>query len=805
MSGIEEVALHEAARWRYLNYAMSVITARALPDVRDGLKPVQRRILYAMYHNLSLRPEGRYRKSAAVVGEVMAKYHPHGDVAIYEAMVRMAQPFSLLHPLVDGHGNFGSPDGDGAAAMRYTECRLTSVSIEMLRELGQRTVDFRASYDGQNQEPVVLPARFPQLLVNGCEGIAVGMATRIPPHNLREVVDACLLLIDRPEATLSEVCQRIRGPDFPTGGVLISNPAEIEAVYAAGSGAIEVRGEWACEKKGRRHHVILTSYPFGLNKASLVEKIGELVSERKLPQVLDVRDESAEDTRIVLELRNPEDAGATMAYLYRHTALAQTWHVNLTVLVPARGGEVSVPARVDLATALRHWLDFRFETVRRRFEYDLRRLGERIHVLEGFEAVFVNLDEAIRIIRASEGRLEAAEQLMARFGLDDVQADAVLELKLYRLSRLEILEIRQELEERRAEAARIEAILSDRAEVWAVVRDELLELRHAFGQPRRTRIGARGDETPAYQDDAYIVAEDAFAVVTRDGWLKRQSSFSGLERIRLREGDAIAWLLRASTRSTLAFFTSTGSAYVLRVDDLPATTGYGEPLQKHFQFGDKERVVGVVSFDTRQCPPPPSLAVAAEGEGPVEEASDDVDEPLGGDGSALPDVPPPWGVAVSRRGRVVRFPLFPHVEVSTRSGRRYMRLPGRDDAVVAVEVSLGGERVSLATTDGHALSFPVEAAHLVRGPGKGMMAIKLKAEDRVMAFGLARHRKEGVLVRTSRGREVVVSGDSFDGPRAGRGRLVLQRGGFVEWIREPVVATLGDPRKAGEPRGSGEE
>jgi DNA gyrase subunit A len=771
MNGIEPVALHEATRRRYLNYAMSVITSRALPDARDGLKPVQRRILYAMYHNLRLMPEGRFRKSAAVVGECMAKYHPHGDSSIYEAMVRMAQPFSLLHPLVDGHGNFGSPDGDSAAAMRYTESKLTPIAIELLREIGQRTVDFRPTYDGQLFEPIVLPARFPQLLVNGSEGIAVGMATRIPPHNLREVIDASLMLIEQPEAEVQDLCRKLRGPDFPTGGLVLDSRAELTKIYETGSGPIRLQGTWTEEKRGRKHYAIIDSIPYAQNKATLIEKIGAAIAERKVPQLQDVRDESTDVCRIVLELRRPEDAAAAMAYLFKHTPLQQTYHVNLTALVPQRGSDVPVPARLDLKALLRHWLDFRFDTVRRRFEFELQKLRERIHILEGFEIIFVDLDEAIRIIRASEGRRDAAEQLMDRFGLDDLQADAVLELKLYRLSRLEILEIRQELDEKRRAAERIEAILAEDRELWGVVRDELTELREKYGTKRRTRIGASDEDELDYRDDAYIVAEDTFVIVTRDGWIKRQSSFTDIGKIRIREGDRIDWLIRCSTRSALTFFTDQGSAYVMMVDDVLPTTGYGGPVQKHFQFADRERVVAIQSFDVRNMPVmPPSESPQAT---------------LPFDENA--DPPGPWGVAVTRHGRVARFPLEAHSEASTRTGRRYMRVGSGDDGVVAVYACTGEEWVTLASHQGRALAFSVADVNILKAAGKGVMAMKLRTDDRIFAFELSTSTIRGALVHTERGRELMVTPRRFGASRAGRGAVVLKRGHFIDWKREPVI------------------
>ena len=768
-SGIEPVALHEATRHRYLNYAMSVITSRALPDVRDGLKPVQRRILYAMYHNLRLLPDGRYRKSAAVVGEVMAKYHPHGDSSIYDAMVRMAQPFSLRHMLVDGQGNFGSMDGDGAAAMRYTECKLRPLAVELLDEIKKRTVDFRPNYDGQLFEPVVLPAQFPQLLVNGAEGIAVGMATRIPPHNLRAVIDACLLLIDDPDVSIKRLARKVKAPDFPTGGVILNDAAELASIYETGSGSVRLQGTWTTEKQGRKNYVVVTSIPYGVNKATLLEKIGGLIADRKVPQLSDVRDESTDEVRIVLELRKPTDGPAAMAFLFKHTPLQINYNVNLTCLVPVAGAELPQPERVNLRKMLWSWLLFRHQTVRRRFEYELEKLLERIHILEGFEIIFDAIDEAIRIIRGSEGKRDAAEQLMGRFDLDDVQTEAILELKLYKLAKLEILSIREELEEKRAEAARIEAILASDEELWAVVSQELGEIRKLYGEPRRTEIGGEVIDVSTFSEADYIVSEKTYVIVTRDGWIKRQQSFTDIEKIRIREGDEIGWIGRAITKSTITFFGDQGSAYVLRIDDIPSTTGYGEPVQRHFKFSDGERVVGVVLNDERSLPPLPvdlPTAEVAEGEEP---------EPK-----------PPHCIAVTKRGRCIRFALASHAEISTKNGRRYMRPDGDDDAIIAVYVTDTTEHLSLASEAGRALTFPVSEAKFIRGAGKGVIAIKLRDGDQVLAFELTRHKFEGAQVRTPQGREETVRPSKFAGKRAARGSVVLKRGRFVDWTQDCI-------------------
>lgn len=757
--------LAEAARRRYLSYALSVIKSRALPDVRDGLKPVQRRILYAMYHNMHLTPEARYRKSAAIVGAVMGMYHPHGDSSIYEAMVRMAQPFSLLHTLVDGQGNFGSIDGDNAAAMRYTEAKLTPLAVELLSELKQRTVDMRPTYDAQNSEPIVLPAQFPNLLVNGSEGIAVGMATTIPPHNLREVIDACLLLLESPDTSIAQLCKKVKGPDLPTAGEIITGADDIRAIYELGHGTVKVRGTWETEQKGRKHYIIVTSVPYGVNKAKLVEEIGDLISLKKIPQLTDVRDESTDIVRVVVELRQAGDENAAMAFLFKHTRLEEAIHMNMTALVPTENPDAAAPERLDLKRMLQLWLDFRVETVRRRTEFELGQLRARIHLLEALAKIFDCLDEAIRIIRASEGRRDAAEKLMLRFDLDDVQADAILELKLYKLARLEILIIQEELAEKRIEAERLATILASRVMLRDMVRDELSGIRQQYGEPRRTKIGG---EAPAvvYQEDAYVVSEDAVVVITRDGWIKRQGTITGVEKVRVKEGDSIGWAMRSTTRHTITLYTTQGSAYTLRVDTIPATTGYGEPIQKYFAFADGERVVGVVSHDPRNLPPGPTQAALPLG-----------DEP-----------PPPYFIAVSTGGKVVRLPVAMMVEPSNRNGRYFMKLEEGTDKVIAAYVSDGEDHVCLASTQGNVLAFLASEIPVLRGAGKGVMAMKLREDDTVFAYELHHDNNTGPSVLTQLGREEVVTAKKYGGARASRGSQLFRRGYFAVWRRPPVIA-----------------
>jgi DNA gyrase subunit A len=754
---IQAVALHEATRHRYLHYAMSVITSRALPDVRDGLKPVQRRILYAMFVNLGLRPDARYRKSAAVVGEVMAKYHPHGDTSIYDALVRMAQPFSLRHTLVDGQGNFGSLDGDTAAAMRYTECRLRPLAVDLLSEIRSQTVDFRPNYDGQHAEPEVLPAQFPQLLVNGSEGIAVGMATRIPPHNLREIIDATVGLIDDPDLSNEGLSKKVKGPDFPTGGVILNPANELADIYRTGSGTVRVRSRWTTEKSGRKNLAVITEIPYSVNKATLVEKIGQLVAERKIPQITDVRDESTDIVRVVLELRNAEDAPAAMAYLFKHTPAQSGFPVNLTCLIPPEDGGLPAPVRGDLRLMLQAWLRFRFKTVERRFEYELKQLRARIHILEAFERIFDALDEAIRLIRSAEGRAHAHDRLIERFDFDDIQAQAVLELQLYKLARLEIQEIRDELAEKRARADEIERLLANEGELWGVVRKELLDIRAQYGEPRRTRIGLEDEIDVQYAEDNYIVAEDTTVVVTRDGWIKRQQSFGGVEKARVREGDCVGWVVLAETTATVCFFTDQGSVYSMRVDGVPATTGYGEPIQKHFKFADGERVVGVCSSDPRALP-----------------AEADPDEPEG----------PPFGVAVGRSGRGLRFCLSGLLDPSTRNGRKYARVDD-GDPIIAVQTTAGADELLVVSRDGQALALPVEEVNLVRGPGRGVTLIKLKEGDVVIGAAVVKGGVGGLLIQPARGGELLVEAQAVRGGRATAGKAAAKKLGPCVWRPSP--------------------
>ena len=757
------VHLHEAAQARYLNYALSVITSRALPDVRDGLKPVQRRILYTMWQQ-NLTADAKHRKCAKVVGDVMGNYHPHGGDAIYETLVRMAQAFSLRLPLVDGSGNFGSLDGDAAAAMRYTECRLARVSDEMLQEIEQQTVPFRPNYDGTRTEPVVLPVRIPNLLVNGATGIAVGMATNIPSHNLNEVCTGLIKLLDNQELSSAQLCRYIKGPDFPTGGHILNSPNELKEIYKTGQGTIRMRATWESGVSSRGSKILyITSIPYGVNKAQLVERIGDVVLSRKMPLLVDVKDLSTDDVRIELELKGGADENLVMAYLCKNTPLQTTFAVNMTCLVPTENEQVGRPERLELHQILWWFLKFRLDVVTSRLGHELEQLRNRIHILEGFEKVFDALDEIIRIIRKSDGKADAAEKIMKRFALDADQADAILELKLYRLARLEILVIQNELAERRKRARQINALLKNEDARWTLVREELEEIQKKYGEPRRTRIEEA--EEVEYSADAFIVEEDNVVIVSRDGWVKRQKEVKDLSTTRLREGDSVLAAVAGSTRATTVFFSNFGVAYTARIVDIAASTGYGEPIQKLFKLKDGERIVAALSLDPRAIGD-----IAARKEGIA---------------------PPVHAIAVTTDGYALRFSLDQFVEPSTRAGRRYAR-PTGGAQVVAVATTTGAEVMIVATAEARALLCRADEVNFLAGPGRGVILIKVKyPEDKVIGAQVSNGDRDLMTVETSRGAEQTISTAKYEvTSRAGKGRELLQRGQFVRVIPTEVALPM---------------
>ncbi len=754
------VSITQETRDRYLRYAMSVILSRALPDVRDGLKPVQRRILYVMHHDLRLNFDGPTRKCAKIVGDVTGNYHPHGDVAVYEALVRLGQNWVMREPLIHKQGNFGSVDGDPPAAQRYTEAKLSAIASRLMDELAQDTVDMQPNYDNTRQEPKVLPAQFPNLLVNGSSGIAVGLATNIPPHNLGEVLKACVLLIDHPEATTAELMQKVKGPDFPLGGKIITDRATLRQIYEEGTGSIKIQGEWKLEEDGSRRQIVITSIPYGVDKGKLEAEMGAIIEDKKLPQVTGLSNESNEKDglRIVLDLKRGADPALVMAYFYKHTDLQQSFAYNLTCLVPTPDGRM-LPQRLGLKAILRHFLDFRLQTVRRRFQYELNQLKRRIHILEGFQKVFDALDEAIHIIRTSSGKADAAAKLMARFQLDGEQTSAILEAQLYKIAQLEIQKILDELKEKRQEAERIESILASEAKLWGVIKQELTELAEQYGNKRRTRM-ANEEDVPEYDPEAYIVRENTNVVVTRDGWIKRVGRLASVEGTRVREGDEVIAVVPGNTVDHVIFFTDDGTAYTMRIQDVPASSGYGEPITKYFKLNDNVRVIAAETTDERFTP---------------------------ADRAAVGEVPGgPYLLAVSSQGYALRTPMAAFRTASTRAGRRFMRL-GNEDKVVFVQVVREESAIFLASEKGRVVLFPIDEVSILSGAGKGVVGMKLDPQDRCIGGLLTARNSDKLVLETSSGKtlELTRQGQPLV-HRGSKGLDVVRRSTLTRIVPPPI-------------------
>jgi len=593
IGNVRPVNIEDEMRSAYIDYAMSVIVARALPDVRDGLKPVHRRILYTM-HEMGLRSTSSYRKCAGVVGEAMAKYHPHGDLALYETLVRLAQDFSLRYPLVDGQGNFGSIDGDPPAAMRYTEARMAQIADEMLADIERETVDFVDNYDGRLREPLVMPARLPNLLVNGSSGIAVGMATNIPPHNLVEICDAVTALIDNPELTVDELSEIVHGPDFPTGGTIFrfedvrnsltgekERQDAIRHMYATGRGRVIIRGQVSFEEiRTGRMAVVITELPYQVNKTTLIEKMADLVGQKRLTDVSDIRDESDRTgMRIVVEVKRDGSPHTVMQQLFKHTALQTSFSANMLALVDGQ------PMTLGLKRMLEHYIAYRREVVRRRTEFDLARAQERAHILEGLKIALDNLDEVIATIRASADSDAARTALMTRFSLSEVQANAILEMQLRRLAALERKKIEDEYESVIRLIAELEDLLGNPRKMLIVIKDELVELKRKYGDDRKTRIHA--DVNRELTEEDLIAAEDVVVTLSQRGYIKRQQigTFRSQRRggkgklaMLTREEDAVRHLLVANTHDNILFFTNRGRVFITKVHTLPEASRQAKGL-----------------------------------------------------------------------------------------------------------------------------------------------------------------------------------------------------------------------------------
>ncbi|MEL7017390.1 MAG: DNA topoisomerase IV subunit A [Pseudomonadota bacterium] len=569
--------LDDALAQRYLAYALSTITSRALPDVRDGLKPVHRRILYAM-REMKLNPTGSYKKSAKVVGEVMGNFHPHGDASIYDAMVRLVQDFSVRIPLVDGQGNFGNIDGDNPAAMRYTESRLTEAAQLLLEGIDEDAVDFRDTYDGEGKEPAVLPAAFPNLMANGASGIAVGMATSIPPHNIAELIDASLHLIKTPNARTETLLNHILGPDFPTGGVCVEAREDILATYESGRGGFRVRAKWETEDIGRgRYQIVISEIPYQVPKSKLIERIADLVQSKKLAILADVRDESAEDIRVVLEPRAAgADPAAVMETVFKLTDLESRFSMNLNVL--DAGG---APRVMGLKEVLRSWLDHRRDVLVRRTRFRLEKIARRLEILDGFLIAYLNLDEVIRIIRYED---QPKEQLMAVFSLTDVQAEAILNMRLRALRKLEEMEIKREHKALKAEQKELKALLKSEPGQWKKIAEQLRDVRKKFDPKsdigRRRTIFAEAPEAEALDMEALIEKEPVTVIVSEKGWVRTiKGHIEDLKSVKYKDGDRAGQAIHAMTTDKLLVFGTNGKFYTLDVHSLPGGRGHGEPIR----------------------------------------------------------------------------------------------------------------------------------------------------------------------------------------------------------------------------------
>ena len=717
--GVIEQGISDEVKESYLNYAMSVITSRALPDVRDGLKPVHRRILYAM-HKSGLTPQAKTKKSATVVGEVIGKYHPHGDSAVYDTMVNMAQDFSMRYPLIIGQGNFGSIDGDPAAAYRYTEAKLSPIAVEMLRDIEKNTVDFRTNFDNTHKEPTVLPAAVPNLLLNGTLGIAVGMATNIPPHNLRELVDATVHLIDNPDATTEDLLQFVKGPDFPVGGIAF-NKKDIAHAYATGKGGVVVRGEAEIvEGKKGKHEIIITSLPFRVNKANLLQKIASLVHEKKLEGIKDIRDESTSDIRVVIELKSSAHPQSVLNYIYKHTQLEETFHYNMVALVDG------VPQTLSLKSILENYISHRVEVTVRRTQFELDKAKAREHILLGLKKALDHIDEIIKLIKSSKDVPTAHANLMKKFKFSDIQATAILEMKLQKLANLERKKIEDELKQIQKLIKELEAILKSKKKLMKLIKKELQEVADKYGDERRTKIVARGAKNFSMED---LVPDDDFALVlTKGGYVKRTNPSEykkqkrggvGVIDMNTKEEDVVSVFLTASAHSDLLFFTDKGKVYQIKMYEIPEgkRSTKGKAIANFLAIEQGERVTSVLAMP--------------------KEVKEEKDLHL---------------FMTTRQGVVKKTEAKQFFDVR-RNGIIAIKLKDGDRLISAAFVRKGDDLV-LVTKAGQSIRFPESDVRAMGRAAAGVKGITLKGDDQVVGAGVVakgQEKNKALLVVTSTG------------------------------------------------------
>lgn len=595
---IKTVQLAEELSSRYLSYAMSTIVSRSLPDVRDGLKPVHRRLLYAM-RQLHLDPKSGFKKCARVVGDVIGKYHPHGDSSVYGAMCRLAQDFSVRYPLVDGQGNFGNIDGDSPAAMRYTEARLTEFAVALMDGLSEDAVDFRDTYDGEEQEPVVMPSAVPNLLCNGSNGIAVGMATNIPPHNLAEVCDALLLMIEKPDATIESLVRKIKGPDFPTGGIIVDKFASILDAYTTGKGNFRIRAKWEKEDLGMgQYQIVVTEIPYQVIKSKLIEHIAQLLLDKKLPLLADVRDESAHDVRIVLEPKNRNvDAAMLMELLFKNTELESKFSMNMNVL-----DSDGVPRVMSIAEVLREFLNHRLKVLERRTNHRLEKIVNRLEILSGYLIAYLNLDEIIRIIREED---EPKAKMIAEFQLSDVQAESILNMKLRNLRKLEEADIRKEFDDLTAEKTELDALMADENLRWQKVAEEIKQIREKFG--KKTALGRRRTEFAEVDVDAIDISIEAMVekepltvILSEKGWMRCMKGYVPLtDEFKFKDDDSLLFAIHAQTTDKIVLFDSSGKFFNINACDIPSGRGFGQPLRLMIDLSNNDTITDMFVFEPK--------------------------------------------------------------------------------------------------------------------------------------------------------------------------------------------------------------
>jgi DNA gyrase subunit A len=709
---INDINLTDEMRTSFLSYAMSVIVSRALPDVRDGLKPVHRRILFGM-EELGVQPDKTYKKSARIVGDVMGKYHPHGDSAIYEAMVRLAQPFSTRYPLVDGHGNFGSIDGDGAAAMRYTEARMAKIAAEMLADIKKNTIDFVDNYDGSEREPSVLPSKFPNLIVNGATGIAVGMATNIPPHNLKEVISGLLLMLDNPEVTLDELMAVIPGPDFPTGGILLGR-AGLREAYETGNGSIRIRAKAnISETKTGKQMITVTEIPYQVNKTRLIEKIAELAKEKRLDGITDLRDESSrEGIKIVIELRRDVNAEVTLNNLYKYTPLQTSFGINMLALVDQK------PEVLGLADVLRHYLSHQYEVLVRRTTFDLGKAEERKHILDGLVIALENIDAIIEIIRNAYD--DADQQIIETFKLTDEQTKAILEMRLRRLSGLEREKIENEIKELVIDIDRFSAILASKEKQTEVIKEDLIALQNKYDDGRRTEISLAIDLD--IDDEDLIPVEDVMVVITQGGYCKRMNTDIaksqnrggvGITGLKTNEDDALEHIIMTSTHDYLLFFTNKGKVYKMKAYKVPSygRTSKGLPMVNLLPFEEDEylqSVTNIQNFDSEE-----------------------------------------YLFFTTKKGRVKRTAINAFKNIRA-NGIRAIELKETDE-LLAVRHTKGDQELILGASNGKAIRFKETDVRPMGRTAAGVMGMRIKPGDEVIGTALIENDEQTILAVTLNG------------------------------------------------------